>query len=80
MIDIISHFFILYPLFTFIKDQSTITKSVLVKFAINMGILLIALLFTNIYLMDSNLNMSGSRTQNLYEVMDMTPQHFQEIN
>jgi hypothetical protein len=80
MIDIISHFFILYPLFTFIKDQSSITKSILVKFAINMGILFIALIFTNIYLMDSNLNMSSLRTQNLYEVMDMTPQQFLEIN
>jgi uncharacterized membrane protein (DUF485 family) len=59
MIDIIGHFFILYPIFTFIKDQQSITKSVLFKFLINMGILTIAFILTNMYLMDSNFSMSA---------------------
>ena len=59
MIDIIGHFFILYPIFTFIKDQQSITKSVLFKFLINMGILTIVFILTNMYLMDSNFSMSA---------------------
>jgi hypothetical protein len=73
MIDIIGHFFILYPVFTFIKDESSISKSVLVKFLINLSILLIESILTNVYLMDSNLSISSERKQNLYEIMEMTP-------
>ena len=55
MIDIIGHFFILYPLFTFNKDSSIITKSTIFKFAINIGILGFVAVLTNVYLMDSSI-------------------------
>jgi hypothetical protein len=61
MIDIIGHFFILYPIFTFIKDDRSITKSILVKFFINIIILLFVSILTNVYLMDNNLSISSER-------------------
>lgn len=61
MIDIIGHFFILYPILTLIKDNKSITKSILVKLLISMTILLIASILTNIYLMDNSLSMTNGR-------------------
>ena len=76
MIDIIAHFFVLYPLFTWTKDSNTFTKSIILKFAINISILCAAGGFTNMYLMD----MTGTtRKQNLYEIMEITPHEYLTI-
>lgn len=73
MIDIIAHFFVLYPFFTWMKDSNKFTKSTIIKVVINLAILLVAAGFTNVYLMD----MTGSkREENLYEIMEMSPHEF----
>jgi hypothetical protein len=55
MIDIVGHFFVLYPLITLNKESQIIGKSTLVKFVANLAILAVAAIFTNVYLMDSQL-------------------------
>jgi len=55
MIDIIGHFFILYPAITFNKDSPLFGRSILQKTLVNMAILLVAFGLTNVYLMDSSL-------------------------
>jgi hypothetical protein len=69
MLDIISHFFILYPLFTFTKDTHFSNGS---KFGLNIAVLVIASLLTNMYLMDSSIT-GSQREQNLYEIFDTLP-------
>jgi hypothetical protein len=73
MIDIVSHFFVLYPLITLNKDSQIIGKSTLIKFVANLAILAVAALLTNIYLMDSQLVQSGRREENLYEIFEIPP-------
>ena len=75
MLDIISHFFILYPLFSFTKDTHFSNGQ---KFGLNVVVLAIASLLTNMYLMDSSLIQSAGsqREQNLYEIFDTLPQDF----
>mgnify|MGYP000288205886 CR=1 FL=1 len=53
MIDIVSHFFVLYPLITLNKESHLIGKSTVVKGVANLAILAVAAVLTNIYLMDS---------------------------
>lgn len=72
MLDIISHFFILYPFFSFIKETHFSNGQ---KFGLNLFVLLIASLLTNMYLMDSSLIQSAGsqREQNLYEIFETIP-------
>ena len=55
MIDIISHFFILYPVFTMIKDTNVkgLKNENGKKFGINIAVLAIAFILTRLYLMDA---------------------------
>ncbi len=70
MIDIIGHFFILYPIISFNKFSNLLGgKTNIQKFLINCLILSIAAVLTNFYLMDSNLIYSDRREQNLYEIL-----------
>jgi len=56
MIDIIGHFFILYPAFTFIKETNKFgLNSNILKFGVSLGLLFLAAVFTNFYLMDTSL-------------------------
>ena len=55
MIDIVSHFFVLYPLITLNKESNIIGKSRMVKCLINLVIFAVAAILTNVYLMDSTL-------------------------
>ena len=73
MIDIISHFFVLYPTITLNKDSNIFTKSNVGKLAVNLVILMVAGILTNLYLMDSNLIQAGRREQNLYEIFETLP-------
>lgn len=73
MIDIIGHFFVLYPWFTFVKESTSFTKSSILKFVVNLTILALAAGLTNVYLMDSELVQGGNRRENLYEIMEMNP-------
>ena len=52
MIDIIGHFFVLYPIFTYTKESTKFTNSAVIKFVANCLILLFAAAMTNAYLMD----------------------------
>lgn len=74
MIDIIAHFFMLYPLFTWMKDGNTMTKSTVLKFFISLSILLVSAGLTKVYLMD--VTTGSQRQQNLYEIMELTPHEF----
>jgi hypothetical protein len=56
MLDIISHFFILYPFFTFNKETKLSNAA---KFGINIAVLAAASLITNMYLMDSSIIQSA---------------------
>ena len=80
MIDIIGHFFVLYPLFTFNKDSAIVTKSHSGKFMFNLGILFMVGILTNMYLMDSNMITSGRREENLYEIFETLPRDFMTHN
>jgi len=55
MIDIVGHFFVLYPLITLNKESNYIAKSGLLKLGLNLAILGVAAALTNAYLMDSTL-------------------------
>lgn len=79
MLDIIGHFFVLYPLITFNKDSSFL-KTNFHKFAGNMALLLIVALLTNVYLMDSSLAGPEKREQNLYEIFETLPKDFMKFN
>jgi hypothetical protein len=72
MIDIVSHFFILYPMFTFIKETTLpgLKNSNVKKFAINFTVLVIATVLTNAYLMDSGRLSGKEREKNLYEIFE----------
>ena len=76
MIDIIGHFFVLYPIFTLIKDSNKLTKSTLLKFVASLFLLLVAAGFTRVYLMDTTV---GNRKENLYEIMEMKPNDFFDL-
>lgn len=80
MIDIIGHFFVLYPLITLNKDSSVFQKSKSGKLIINLIILALACVVTNMYLMDSNLITAGRKTENLYEIFETLPQDFLKFN
>jgi len=73
MIDIISHFFVLYPTITLNKETQVFTKSNVGKFGVNMVILIIAGILTNFYLMDSSFITDGRRENNLYEIFETLP-------
>mmetsp|Transcript_1272 Transcript_1272/g.1511 ORF Transcript_1272/g.1511 Transcript_1272/m.1511 type:complete len:212 (-) Transcript_1272:1858-2493(-) len=74
MIDIIGHFFVLYPLFTFIKETDKFgMKTNLHRFSASLVILTLAALFTNIYLMDTSLVQRGPKEMNLYELLELQP-------
>ena len=53
------------------------TKSTLLKFVASLFILVGAAGFTNVYLMDTTV---GNRKENLYEVMEMKPQDFFDLD
>ena len=76
MIDIIGHFFILYPVLTFVRSSNRFIRSSLTKFIISFFLLVSAAFLTNFYLMDVSIVeiTDDSRKENLYEVLDMTPQ------
>ena len=81
MIDIIGHFFVLYPLLTFVKDTTFFgPRSNLKKFGISLVLLVVAALLTNMYLMDSSLVQRGPKDQNLYELMELTPGDLNSTN
>ena len=80
MIDIIGHFFVLYPLFTFNKDTNIVTKSTAGKFVFNLGILSLIAVLTNVYLMDSNMITADRREENLYEIFETLPRDFMTYN
>jgi len=81
MLDIVSHFFILYPLITFNKDTALMAKTPASKLLVNIFILVIAAVITNIYVMDSETMQRGhQKTVNLYEVFDTSPQDFAQLN
>lgn len=80
MIDIIGHFFVLYPLVTFNKESNFFQKSNLGKFAVNLAILAVAAALTNVYLMDLNITQANRREQNLYEIFETRPQDFLNFN
>lgn len=70
MIDIIGHFFILYPIFTMIKDSGKkwLGNSQIVSFTVCMSIWAVALVLTNQYLMDVSIISSENDVskQNFY--------------
>ena len=76
MIDIISHFFILYPLFTMIKDTNVkgLKNENGKKFGINIAVLAIAFILTRLYLMDAG----QPKEKNLYEIFEVQPKEFLE--
>ena len=80
MIDIVSHFFVLYPLITLNKDNHYFGHSRWIKLAINLTILSIATVLTNTYLMDSTLIKSSRREENFYEIFEIMPQEFLTFN
>ena len=79
MIDIITHFFILYPLLTLVKEKSRTFTSQAICSAV---ILFIAAIFTNFYMMDVSIVQTPSdvNLQNYYEVFETTPQAFMSLN
>jgi len=80
MLDIVSHFFILYPLITFNKDSQLFAKTGPAKFLFNLGILTLAAILTGTYMMDSSLIQSGPRDDNMYEIFETSPQEFAQLN
>ena len=81
MLDIVSHFFILYPLITLNKDTALMAKTPASKLLVNILILAIAAVITNIYVMDSETLQRGhQKAVNLYEVFDTSPQDFAQLN
>jgi hypothetical protein len=73
MIDIVGHFFVLYPLITLNKESQIIGKSNRLKLVANLAILAAAAILTNVYLMDSQLVQSSRREENLYEIFEIQP-------
>ena len=80
MIDIIGHFFVLYPTITLNKDSNIFSKTNLGKFTVNILILVVAAILTNLYLMDSSLVSDSNRDMNLYEIFETKPQEFLNFN
>ena len=80
MIDIVGHFFVLYPLITLNKENNYFGKSKWIKLGINLVMLLIATILTNAFLMDSTLVRSSRREENLYEIFEIMPQEFLTFN
>jgi len=81
MLDIVSHFFILYPLITLNKDTALIAKTPASKLLVNILILVIAAVMTKFYVMDNETMQRGhQKTINLYEVFDTSPQDFAQLN
>ena len=79
MIDIVAHFFVLYPLFTIIKQRS----SSLLQHATSAFVLLaVATFLTQTYLMEVSLvaKPDSLEEQNLYQVFETTPQAFMALN
>jgi hypothetical protein len=79
MIDIIGHFFVLYPLLTYIKGSSLV-GSLPSKIGASFGLLALASILTNVYLMDASIIDSSGREQNYYEVFEITPREFMSFN
>lgn len=80
MIDIIGHFFVLYPIITLNRDTSLFGRSTMSKLGVNMLIVAIAAFLTNFYLMDSNIISSGRREENLYEIFEVFPKDLVNFN
>lgn len=80
MIDIVGHFFVLYPLITLNKESNYVAKSGLLKLGLNLAILAVAAALTNAYLMDSTLIQSSRREENLYEIFEIQSHEFLKFN
>ena len=79
MLDIIGHFFVLYPLITLNKETQLLkTKSNVQKLVLNLAILFVATILTRMYLNDEShiKSHSASKGQNLYQLFEMKPQDF----
>ena len=79
MIDIVAHFFVLYPLFTLVKEHG---KSPVVVLGVNLSVLAVTALMTMHYLMDVNLvaETENINDMTMYQVMDTTPRDFMSMN